>query len=225
MWGVGASDNETIPAYFDILTNGLKVANYGERGYTSRQSLDQLISLINTRAAPSIAVFYDGFNDIWVHCNYAVSRSLNGHQEESRIRVLLANESRSALYRNVIQPFFKSVDSLKPKRVDPDKSGCTPDSKRAEAVAETLVRNWMMAHELTKIWEAGFTHFCSPICTSAPLRSKHLELRAKQVGRGDEFRTVYPIIRQKINAYGLTYVFDLSGAFDGDVPFSSTIRM
>ena len=38
MWGVGASDNETIPAYFDILTNGLKVANYGERGYTSRQA-------------------------------------------------------------------------------------------------------------------------------------------------------------------------------------------
>ena len=45
MWGTGASDNQTIPSHFHELTNK-NVFNFGETGWASRQSLNQLISLI-----------------------------------------------------------------------------------------------------------------------------------------------------------------------------------
>ena len=42
MWGAGASDLQTIPSHFNSLTN-IPVYNFGELGWNSRQSLNQLI--------------------------------------------------------------------------------------------------------------------------------------------------------------------------------------
>ena len=43
MWGTGASDLQTIPSHFNSLTN-IPVYNFGETGWDSRQSLNQLIN-------------------------------------------------------------------------------------------------------------------------------------------------------------------------------------
>ena len=45
MWGTGSSDNHTIPSHFNSLTN-IPVYNFGETGWNSRQSLNQLINVI-----------------------------------------------------------------------------------------------------------------------------------------------------------------------------------
>ena len=57
VWGTGVDDDSTIPALFDQITQEFAVINYGEGGWTSRQSLAQLINLINQKAAPDIVIF------------------------------------------------------------------------------------------------------------------------------------------------------------------------
>ena len=67
MWGTGVDDNGTIPAQFDAITRNYEVTNYGERGYTTLQNLIDLMTLMNGQRAPEEVVFYEGFNEIWVH--------------------------------------------------------------------------------------------------------------------------------------------------------------
>ena len=63
MWGTGASDSQTIPSHFNSLTN-MSVYNFGQGGWNSRQSLNQLINAIGDNNNPSVVIFYDGVNDI-----------------------------------------------------------------------------------------------------------------------------------------------------------------
>ena len=89
VWGTGVDDNGTLPGQFDAHHDKYIVTNYAERGYTSFQNLIDLMKLMNQNKAPKVAVFFQGFNDIWVHCNDIVTPSLNGHLEEANIQASL----------------------------------------------------------------------------------------------------------------------------------------
>ncbi len=219
IWGTGVDNNNTIPAIFDELTDNYDTINYGERGYTSRQELALLINLINQKKAPDIVVFYDGFNDLWIHCNYAITRSLNSHQEEPTLRKLVSNaQTQSALYANLVQPFVTFFQSLAKKRVQADKLGCSTDPKRAQAVADMMLANWSMARQLVSGYGGKFYAFLQPQLYSGKPRSDYVVLKKKQRGRGSEFKAVYPLLQARISRIKGQWAFDLSGAFDGNQP-------
>jgi len=219
MWGTGVDDNNTIPAFFDELTDNYDVLNYGERGYTSRQELALLINLINQKKAPDIVVFYDGFNDLWIHCNYAITTSLNSHQEEPTLRKLVSNAStQSALYANLVQPFVNFFQSLAKKRVQADKLACSTDPKRAQAVADMMLANWTMARQLVTGYGGKFYGFLQPQLYSGSPRSDYVVLKKKQRGRGTEFKAVYPLLQRQISQIKGQWAYDFSGAFDGNQP-------
>ena len=67
MWGTGASDDSTIPSFFAKIS-GEKVTNFGETGWNSRQSLNQLINLMGDGKKPKRIIFYTGVNDFEVGC-------------------------------------------------------------------------------------------------------------------------------------------------------------
>lgn len=218
-WGVGVDDNNTIPAIFDELTDMYTPINYGERGYTSRQELALLINLINQGKAPDVVVFYDGFNDLWTHCNYAITRSLNGHQEEPRLRKLVRNDSdSSAIYRNLVQPFMSFFQKLVKRRIQPDKLACSNDPRRAQAVADMMIANWSMAQKLVTGYGGKFYAFLQPQLYSGKPRKDYVALKKKQIGRGSELAAVYPLLQAKIAEQQGGWMFDLSAAFDGNVP-------
>lgn len=70
MWGTGSPDWATIPAY---LQSGLKtmregpvcVVNFGESGFTSTQSVIELLVQLQTGNVPDVAIFFEGPNDIY----------------------------------------------------------------------------------------------------------------------------------------------------------------
>ncbi len=97
IWGTGVADDETIPAFFDRMTTGWNVVNWGEGGHTTRQGLERLLNLITTNGRPDVAVSYDGFNHVWTHCNLAVTRRLNGHMLESHLDIIHVSANGNAI--------------------------------------------------------------------------------------------------------------------------------
>ena len=70
LWGTGAPDWGTIPAYLQrrlegITTAPVRVVNHGESGYVSTQNLLDLILEMQHDRAPDLAIFYLGINDIF----------------------------------------------------------------------------------------------------------------------------------------------------------------
>jgi lysophospholipase L1-like esterase len=70
MWGTGSRDDYTIPselskALSKSFGSGIQVVNLGESGYVQTQELITLLKEIQRGNIPQIAVFYDGFNDVF----------------------------------------------------------------------------------------------------------------------------------------------------------------
>ncbi len=117
MWGYGAPDWGTIPAYLQQqIGSEACVVNYGEIAYNSTQARLQLMALLQAGDVPDIVVFYDGSNDI-----AAAQRTgqAGAHFYEPLIRRSLASEqilygegadplgrllSQTAIYRLLASP-------------------------------------------------------------------------------------------------------------------------
>ena len=217
MWGTGVDDNGTIAALFDSFADDYVVVNYGERGHTSRQNLAQLANLINTGQTPDIAVFYSGYNDVWTHCNYAVTESLNGHMEERKIRSTLDERRDDAItYRQFLLPAVKAVRRLAGEGGAKAGYACANDPQRAEAVAEMMVATWEMARQLMLARGRELHVFLQPCAYLGRPNIAYLDVGGRRAGRREQFEAVYPLIKRKLAERGLDWVVDLTGAFDGD---------
>jgi hypothetical protein len=216
IWGTGADDNNTIPAIFDQLTSGYEVTNYGEGGHNARQMMASLVNLIDTGHVPDVVVFYGGFNHIWTHCNYAVTRSLNSHMVERKLRQRLTERPRGGyLYASLIRPpldFARRI--IGEKRFVHDDYACHDDPERAQQVAATMLRIWESADVLVNHWGGRFYAFLQPVAYLGQPRLDHLDL-PRLLG-AEQFRSVYPIIQEKAAARGAGWFTDLSDSFDVD---------
>jgi hypothetical protein len=219
MWGTGVDDNGTIAAQFDAITRNYEVTNFGERGYTTMQNLVDLMTLMNEQRAPEVVVFYEGFNDIWVHCDYAVTERLNGHMEERRMQSALdRTESENYLYNAIYVPIADFVTRVAIGRKADHSAACSNDSKRADAVAEMFVRTLEMAQILVSANGGRFHAFLHPHAFVGSPRVDHLDLTGQRnEGQRAQFAAVYPLIRQKMAARGYDWFTDISRALDGDV--------
>jgi hypothetical protein len=216
MFGKGAPDDATISALVDQATSGWRVRNYGQTGYTTRQMLETLENQLADDALPDTAVFYDGYNHVWTHCNYAVTRALSGHMAEPKLRRAL--DERPPLgyaWDELVAPVLSRARRVLGLDGDPrDEWACDRDPVRAERVAETLVRNWELAKLLVESRGGRFYAFLQPVAYVGNPRLDHLEIDHQ--GEGAQFRAVYPLIRAKLAERGAGWAFDLSAAFDGD---------
>jgi lysophospholipase L1-like esterase len=69
MWGMGAPDAGTIPAYVQRALAGARdepvcVVNFGVPGYVSTQGVIRLITELQQGNVPDVVIFYDGVNDV-----------------------------------------------------------------------------------------------------------------------------------------------------------------
>jgi hypothetical protein len=229
MWGLGVTDSQTIPAMFDAATTGYAVTNYADIGWTARQSLDQLINLINDGAMPKVVVFYDGFNEVIALCDPKRSPSINGTTEANNMRAqLFSRDARSQLYDHLVRPVYDGIKSMVPSRGHPSSFLCSRDPARAAAVAAGLVNMWQIAHDLVTQRGGQFLAFLQPVAFVSSPRVDYLtpEVDGKTrqfVEYKAEFEVVYPLIRQKMA--GLPWAHDLADAFNVDQPlFVDTVH-
>jgi lysophospholipase L1-like esterase len=217
VWGTGVDDDGTLPAQFDSITKGYVVTNYGERGHTSLQNVIQLLTQLNRNRAPQVAIFLEGFNDVWTHCNAAVTRRLNGHMEERNIESALARSAkRDYLYNNIVVPIVMLLSEVAGGDKDLQIPICSTGEARADQVAETLVRNMEIGHALVTADGGEFYAFLQPTAFTGHPRTDYLDLddENQRVLR-TQFEAVYQRVRAKIAQRSLLWFFDLTGALDG----------
>jgi len=216
VWGTGVDDNGTIPAIVDEITRDFAVVNYGEGGWTSRQSLASLINLINQKAAPGIVVFYSGLNDVMIHCNQYYGDSFNTHHEAPKLQQLvLDSQSRSYLYRNFVVPAIDTLTRVTGRAKFEKVFACDKDADRAAKVASTLFLNWEMARTLVTSYGGQFFAFLQPVAGFGSPNLDHLDLDPRILA---QFQPVYVQLQRLIAERGAGWVWDISDTFDGAQP-------
>jgi hypothetical protein len=80
MWGAGAADAQTIPAFLQEhlghAGRPVCVTNYAEVGYVFGQNVAELVNLLLQGERPDLVISYDGYNDVYV----AYEQGLVHHQ-------------------------------------------------------------------------------------------------------------------------------------------------
>lgn len=109
MWGEGVRDPYTIPSLVsqDLSARKIKaeITNFGEVGYVNTQELLELMLQLERGNVPDVAVFYDGFNDVYA----ALQNKAEGLPQNESNRELEYNLSKR--YNTLRKVFLeKTVD-------------------------------------------------------------------------------------------------------------------
>jgi len=88
MWGAGAADSETIPAFLrailkDQTAKPICVTNYSQVGYVLAQTVAELVNLLLKGERPDLVISYDGFNDVYVAYQQGLAHR-HFHYEDAR---------------------------------------------------------------------------------------------------------------------------------------------
>jgi len=214
MWGFGARDEMTIPAYYQTISRESAV-NYGESGWTAHQSLNQLMELMAVGRRPAGVVFYDGLNEVEQKCRR--ENNFYSHSNEQRIRDALEYESTEiGYYLRPIKAAAKSTATAIFGRNPDNKKvyDCNTDPQKAELVAEALLRDWMIAKYIAESNGARFFAFLQPVAFLSKTRLSHLQPGDLDAELRKQFETVYPLIRAKMRERDIG--IDISGILDLD---------
>ena len=209
MWGAGADDARTIPALYQQAVGGT-VLNFGENGWTAHQSLNQFIKLYAEGHRPRVVVFYDGVNEIVQKCRR--EGDFWAYERQGQIRQALAY--RPAEWGYYLQPVLgvvKQAAGVVSGNQGQRYFNCDSDARKAELIAEQLITDWKLAAMLVQSYGGKFYGFLQPVSYFSKTRVEPLRL-GRQLG--DQYRTVYPIIRRKMTEQGVG--IDLTDALDRD---------
>jgi hypothetical protein len=214
MWGKGVEDAHSIPAAFNALHPDFTVHNHGESGFVSRQSLEQLINLVNQDEPMDLVVFYDGCNDFYSLCRS--DTSVNGHSRENemirkfRPPSMMVEAVSGALRDVVFWAWGRSMKTAGPG------SRCQHDPAGAARVARTLINNWRIAKRTADEGGAEFHAILQPVAVIGSPNVAHLDyLESSPSQRSGDYGAVYPIVRNMIRESGEPWMHDFTDALDG----------
>ena len=149
MWGEGASNDQTIPAYLQQMLREetgarIDITNFGQRAWVSTQSLIQLMLELKKGNVPDVVLFYDGYNDTTATClaeEVGVPENFEG---------LTASVFGTAWLRKKFgrTEIGRLVDRMRPK---PQK-----DPIDAQQVADEVVQNYLAVFQLVKAMGAHY---------------------------------------------------------------------
>ena len=209
MWGNGVSDSQTIPSHFNSLTDNL-VYNFGETGWNSRQSLNQLINSVGDNHKPSSVIFYDGVNDIYDHCR-SENQVLPIHSYERRLQEALSAFNNPSLKNTIIEfilsPYILLANRLDIQSIKVDSSvsrmfDCSTNQTKARSIAKHMVNNWHTAYLLSEANNFEFHAILQPTLFSTKTNSEYFVRTKSEVRRDNElqlqYNTVYPLILDEI---------------------------
>ena len=226
MWGTGAPDNGTIPAFFAEIGNGLyDVKNFGESGYRAFQSYIYLMLQFNKGLKTDWVITYDGVNEA---VGYLQSNEPVSTYAESRMREKLQKKDglsktvTDLTYKNFfLGPVLNTVNRIKNKRVVIPKEKIILNEKRTDEVARTLLDAWSAMNDLSEKNNAHFLAVLQPnVAVGSPNKS-YLEFDEYQnlmiQTYGQLYDHVRKLLQEDIKYYKLrNKVLDLTYSLDGE---------
>ena len=215
MWGEGSDDDNTIPALFNQLNPSFKVFNHGQLAYNTRQEVDELISVYSREERTDVVVFYDGVNDAAFLCPKVITE-LPAHRLVPMYREKLY-VGRSAMIKEVMKKIFiediLTVIQKHTYKPTPENSpyDCATDQEKAETIAEMMMKNWELAHQIVTRRNGTFIAVLQPAAYVGNPRTDHLKLDEEL---GKNFDEIYSRLKKKIRERSYPWIIDLSSAFD-----------
>lgn len=215
MWGEGSDDQHTIPALFNALNANVKVYNHGQLAYNTRQELDALISIYEKGGKTDVVIFYDGVNDAAFLCPKVIS-DLPAHRLVPMYREKLYAGNSAILKDLLAKVFIDDTWNVIQKityRPAPGNSpyDCISNPAKAESIADMMIKNWEMAHELVINRGGRFIAVLQPAAFVSHPRTDHLEL---DEDLGENFKEIYRLLKAKIAEKKYPWIIDLSDKFD-----------
>jgi len=207
MWGTGASDSQTIPSHFNSLTNRT-VYNFGEIGWTSRQSLNQLINVIGDEYSPSVVVFFDGVNDILYQCR----SEINVLPVHGREKIIQNKLKPLPIHNRILNFIFSPYIAILKKfsfplpwvnQINSNQYDCDINQAKARLIAKHLVNNWQTAYALSKSKDFEFYGILQPTLFTTKTNSEYFPTKEIRLNSDLEiqYRTIYPLILMEIERH------------------------
>ena len=231
MWGARVEDAHTIPSLFGLCIDDYKIVNHGETGFNSRQSLAYFINLIIKDSKTDIAVFYDGVNDVEHLCRKMIG--IPGHGREVQMREELATVNSTQSYisgkdgiiglskKLISKIFIKNTAELIQrfvgkflKKTPVYPYCCDSEIERAEDVANHLLNNWKVAHQIAKANGVQFIAILQPNIYTGKTKSDYLSLERSGLLENN-FKEVYRILQKEIANYN--WIYDFTGILDKEL--------
>jgi hypothetical protein len=217
MWGEGSDDQHTIPALFNVQNPQYEIYNHAQLAYNSRQELDALISLYSKNEKTDLVIFYDGVNDAAFLCPKDI-KQLPAHRLVPMFReklyvgksALIKDMAKKLFVENILKTIYAFTYKTTPETSPYD---CLSTPGKAEEIAEIMIRNWEIAHELVTNRQGKFIAILQPAAFISKPKTDHLKLDEEL---GKNFQEVYKHLKQKIATRNYDWVVDLSDQFDGD---------
>ncbi len=229
VWGFGAPDEGTIPAYIqrtleEQRNDPVCVVNYGMFGYVATQGTIRLMLELQRGHMPDAVIFYDGINDVLATSQ---NQAAAGHQNMAPVArafepntlssALLTAWQRTNTYRLVV-------------RWVPDAPGPTlPSTEQlAQDTADAYLLNYNVVANLADVYGFDYAFFWQPVL---PLGDKTLTPDEAQFVNGiDTWLDLYAATYAEVEAAAPNYdnlhysagIFDEVEAFLWIDPFHVT---
>ncbi|MGI2903856.1 hypothetical protein [Tolypothrix sp. VBCCA 56010] len=229
VWGSGVSDEGTLPALFNTIS-GLPTSNKGESAFISRQSLAKFINLSADDEKINTAIFYDGINDVQTSCRKELK--INEHVYTDKfIKILDENSlaSNNIFLKKYLDILFirgtlnlataiSHVININSSDTKNKHLICDGQEEKAKKVAVTLVNNWEIAHDIAVARGIIFFAVLQPVAFIGTLSLDNLEsLEVYKINKFEEqYKAVYPIIKNIIHERGYDWIFDYTDLFSTD---------
>jgi hypothetical protein len=205
MWGYGAPDWGTIPAYIQAgLSGDVCVVNDADVGFNATQSLIKLIGELQRGNVPDMVIFYDGANEVTpAYTSGQPGAHFYFNQFEAAIQGHLAFASPEHEARS---PLLDLAPSAAHEPVFPPYS-----DDFVNAIVEVYLTDIHAAALLAEDYEFDFLAFWQPllVMNEQPVTDEEQRfLWEMPGGLPDLFKLVYPKVQAADNVHDLTHVLD-----------------
>ncbi len=229
MWGKGADDANTIPAFVAEISRGkYRTMNLGESLYNAFQGYLFLKIQIMDGLRPDVVISYDGVNEVGA---FLAGNSSMSHAREIQIRNAMRGrdstrkEEPLSLSRYLLGPIRDAISRVKKKYGG--RSGNVSrqlaiyeydlSEKRAEAAARALLESWLSTKRLADEHGAKFWAILQPNPAVGSPNLDHLRISWTRL---EPAKHLYPKLLDLLHTPEYRAlarsVLNFTDAFDGD---------
>ena len=221
MWGWGATDSQTIPAYFQTelsksVGRPVCVRNFGQLGWVSTQSVIELLRHLQAGEIPNLVVFYDGLNDTLAASSAGVA---GAHQDLQQIASRFKEQATPNPYA-VLASWTSTFHVLELARSrEPDSAPPKFESTIDRGIIRVYLTNHRAVRALSKEFGFDYAFFWQPtLLYGQKTLSREETILSKEfetLGNVPELvRSVYSQI--KLETGNFDHLFFLADAFRDD---------
>lgn len=216
MWGMGAPDDGTIPAYVQAALSETRsepvcVVNFGAPGYVSTQGVLRLMTELQQGRVPDVVIFYDGINDVLATIQ---NNGAGAHQNLSQVSdAFQPNTLGDALLASLRNSYTSQLVGRfaaggQPAAVEPNWE------QQADETTRAYLLNLALVERMAQEYDFAYGFFWQPVLplTEKPLLPEEAQFAGGLGAWEDAYALTYAQVELAADAQdNLHYI---AGAFD-----------